>query len=100
MKQAISSWVALRAGAVGNELLIGLTLAIVVLPQAVAFSTTLAGLTSYFGLYCAVWGVLFTALLNPSRVFTAGPTAPSRPSSASRCCRSRRNSGPTTSAAR
>lgn len=75
MKQAVYSWVALRAGAVGSELLIGLTLAIVVLPQAVAFSTTLAGLPSYFGLYCAVWGVLFTALLNPSRVFHGGPNS-------------------------
>ena len=65
MKQALSSWlVALRAGTVGNDLLIGLTLAIVVLPQAVAFSTTLAGLPSYFGIYCAIWGVLFTALLS------------------------------------
>lgn len=75
MKQALSSWMALRSGAVGNELLIGLTLAIVVLPQAVAFSTTLAGLPSYFGIYCAIWGVLFTALLNPSRVFHGGPNS-------------------------
>jgi SulP family sulfate permease len=58
-----------------NELLIGLTLAIVVLPQAIAFSTTLAGLPPYFGIYVAVWGVLFTAFLNPSRVFHGGPNS-------------------------
>ncbi len=59
--------------AVRNNLLVGLTLAVVTLPQAIAFSTTLAGLPPHFGIYAAVWGVLFTALLNPSRVFSGGP---------------------------
>jgi SulP family sulfate permease len=59
--------------ALRNNLLVGLTLAVVTLPQAIAFSTTLAGLPPHFGLYAAVWGVLFTALLNPSRVFSGGP---------------------------
>ena len=54
-------------------LLVGLTLAVVTLPQAVAFSITLAGLPPHFGIYAAIWGVLFTALLNPSRVFHGGP---------------------------
>src|SRR4029453_16518417 len=27
----------------------------------------------HFGIYAAIWGVLFTALLNPSRVFSGGP---------------------------
>jgi len=56
-----------------GNLLIGLTLAVVTVPQAIAFSTTLAGLPPHFGLYAAIWGVLFTALLNPSRVFSGGP---------------------------
>ena len=51
----------------------GLTLAVVTLPQAIAFSTTLAGLPPHFGIYAAIWGVLFTALLNPSHVFSGGP---------------------------
>ncbi|MDB5921563.1 MAG: hypothetical protein JWN13_499 [Betaproteobacteria bacterium] len=55
------------------NLLVGLTLAVVTLPQAIAFSTTLAGLPPHFGIYAAIWGVLFTALLNPSRVFSGGP---------------------------
>ncbi len=56
-----------------SNLLIGLTLAVVTLPQAIAFSTTLAGLPPHFGIYAAIWGVLFTALLNPSSVFSGGP---------------------------
>lgn len=56
-----------------GNLLVGLTLAVVTLPQAIAFSTTLAGLPPHFGIYAAIWGVLFTAVLNPSRVFSGGP---------------------------
>ncbi|MFT6913786.1 MAG: SulP family sulfate permease [Motiliproteus sp.] len=59
----------------GNDLLIGLTLAVVVLPQAIAFSTTLAGVPPHFGIYAAIWGALFTALLNPSKVFHGGPNS-------------------------
>ena len=55
------------------NLLVGLTLAVVTLPQAIAFSTTLAGLPPHFGIYAAIWGVLFTAMLNPARVFSGGP---------------------------
>jgi len=58
-----------------NETLVAVTLAIVVLPQAIAFSTTLAGVPPYFGIYSAIWGVLFTALLNSSRVFHGGPNS-------------------------
>src|SRR5918911_3106435 len=61
------------APALRANLLIGLTLAVVTLPQAIAFSTTLAGLPPHFGIYAAIWGVLFTALFNPSRVFSGGP---------------------------
>jgi sulfate permease, SulP family len=56
-----------------SNMLVGLTLAVVTLPQAIAFSTTLAGLPPHFGIYAAIWGVLFTALLNPSSVFSGGP---------------------------
>ncbi len=47
-----------------GNLLVGLTLAVVTLPQAIAFSTTLAGLPPHFGIYAAIWGVLLTALLD------------------------------------
>src|SRR5918992_4146123 len=58
---------------INGHLVVGLTLALVTLPQAVAFSVTLAGVPPHFGIYAAIWGVLFCALLNPSRVFTGGP---------------------------
>src|SRR5262245_14203142 len=59
--------------ALRSNALVGLTLAVVTLPQAIAFSTTLAGLPPHFGIYAAIWGVLFTAMLNPARVFSGGP---------------------------
>ena len=52
---------------------VGLTLALVTIPQAVAFSVTLAGVPPHFGINAAIWGVLFCALLNPSRIFHGGP---------------------------
>jgi SulP family sulfate permease len=58
---------------VSGNLVVGLTLALVTLPQAVAFSVTLAGVPPHFGIYAAIWGVLFCALLNPSRIFHGGP---------------------------
>ncbi|HYI28920.1 MAG TPA: SulP family inorganic anion transporter [Bradyrhizobium sp.] len=56
-----------------GNLVVGLTLAVVTLPQAVAFSVTLAGVPPHFGIYAAIWGVLFCTLLNPSRIFHGGP---------------------------
>src|SRR5688572_8255007 len=55
------------------HLVVGLTLALVTLPQAVAFSVTLAGVPPHFGIYAAIWGVLFCTMLNPSRIFHGGP---------------------------
>jgi SulP family sulfate permease len=58
---------------INGNLVVGLTLALVTLPQAVAFSVTLAGVPPHFGIYAAIWGVLFCAILNPSPVFHGGP---------------------------
>src|ERR671915_809982 len=58
---------------INGHLVVGLTLALVTLPQAVAFSVTLAGVPPHFGIYAAIWGVLFCVLLNPSPVFHGGP---------------------------
>src|SRR3954467_8324819 len=63
-----------RPGVWTQHLVVGLTLALVTLPQEVAFSVTLAGVPPHFGIYAAIWGVLFCALLNPSPVFHGGPT--------------------------
>lgn len=57
-----------------HSLLPGLNLAIVVLPQAIAFSI-LAGVPPHFGIYCAIYGVLITSLLNPSTRFHGGPNS-------------------------
>src|SRR3954469_19622952 len=62
-----------RPGVWTQHLVVGLTLALVTLPQAVAFSVTLAGVPPHFGIYAAIWGVLFCAMLNPSPVFHGGP---------------------------
>src|SRR3982751_5758675 len=62
-----------RPGVWTQHLVVGLTLALVPLPQAVAFSVTLAGVPPHFGIYAAIWGVLLCALLNPSPVFHGGP---------------------------
>jgi SulP family sulfate permease len=57
-----------------HALLPGFNLAIVVLPQAVAFSF-LAGVPPQFGIYCAIYGVLITCLVNPSSRFHGGPNS-------------------------
>jgi sulfate permease, SulP family len=56
-----------------GNLVVGLVLALVTLPQAVAFSVTLAGVPPHFGIYAAIWGVLFCTMLNPSPIFHGGP---------------------------
>jgi sulfate permease, SulP family len=56
------------------SLLPGLNLAIVVLPQAIAFSI-LAGVPPHFGIYCAIYGVLITSMVNPSSRFHGGPNS-------------------------
>ena len=70
---ALADGLARMLPALRSNVLVGLTLAVVTLPQAIAFSTTLAGLPPHFGIYAAIWGVLFTAMLNPARVFSGGP---------------------------
>lgn len=52
----------------------GFNLAIIVLPQAIAFSI-LAGVPPHFGLYCAIYGVLIVAFINPSYRFHGGPNS-------------------------
>jgi SulP family sulfate permease len=59
---------------IGHCTLSGFNLAIVVLPQAIAFSF-LAGVPPQFGIYCAIYGVLITSLVNPSSRFHGGPNS-------------------------
>jgi len=58
-----------------TNILAGLTLAVVVLPQAIAFSTALAGVPPEYGIYSAILGAFIIALLNPSKSFLGGPNS-------------------------
>lgn len=59
-------------GVVRADLMAGLTGAIVVLPQALAFAT-LAGLPPHYGLYCAMVPCVVAALFGSSRLMVTGP---------------------------
>ncbi|KAJ1569213.1 hypothetical protein HK405_008361 [Cladochytrium tenue] len=53
----------------------GVTVGIVVVPQALAYAGKLAALPPQFGLYCGLSGVLWYALFATSKDATIGPTA-------------------------
>ncbi len=59
-------------GVVRADLWAGLTGAVVVLPQALAFAT-LAGLPPHYGLYCAMLPCIVAALFGSSRLMVTGP---------------------------
>lgn len=61
-----------QPGAIRADLLAGLTGAIVVLPQGVAFAT-LAGMPPQYGLYSAMVPCLIAALFGSSRLMVTGP---------------------------
>ena len=59
-------------GALRADLMAGLTGAVVVLPQGVAFAT-LAGLPPQYGLYAAMLPCIVAALFGSSRLMVTGP---------------------------
>jgi SulP family sulfate permease len=61
-----------QPGTVRADLLAGLTGAVVVLPQAMAFAT-LAGLPPQYGLYAAMLPCIVAALFGSSRLMVTGP---------------------------
>ncbi|MGE0803374.1 MAG: SulP family inorganic anion transporter [Lautropia sp.] len=61
-----------QPGAIRADLLAGLTGAVVVLPQGVAFAT-LAGMPPQYGLYAAMVPCIVAALFGSSRVMVTGP---------------------------
>lgn len=61
-----------QAGTVRADLLAGLTGAVVVLPQGLAFAT-LAGMPPQYGLYAAMLPCLVAALFGSSRLMVSGP---------------------------
>jgi len=61
-----------KPGALRSDLLAGLTGAVVVLPQGVAFAT-LAGMPAQYGLYAAMVPCVVAALFGSSRLMVTGP---------------------------
>lgn len=74
MSRLIPEWYSelRRPGVVRADLAAGLTGAIVVLPQALAFAT-LAGMPPQYGLYTAIVPCIVAALLGSSRLMVTGP---------------------------
>ncbi|KAJ3164749.1 hypothetical protein HK101_000378 [Irineochytrium annulatum] len=58
-----------------GDLIAGLTVGLVVIPQAIAYSTKLAGLPAQYGLYTSFVGVLIYAPFATSKDVTIGPTS-------------------------
>lgn len=64
----------LRPRAVGRDALVGLTGAVLALPQSIAYAL-IAGLPAAYGLYAAVVPVIVACLWGSSRHLIGGPTA-------------------------
>ncbi|KAJ3324359.1 hypothetical protein HDU76_013439 [Blyttiomyces sp. JEL0837] len=58
-----------------GDLIAGITVGMVVIPQAIAYATKLANLPAQYGLYTSFFGVLIYALFATSKDVTIGPTA-------------------------
>lgn len=67
------SWPRANARTIGADLLAGLTGAIVVLPQGVAFAT-IAGMPPQYGLYASIVPTIIAALFGSSWHLVAGPS--------------------------
>src|SRR5215510_5565446 len=56
------------------DLIAGITLASFVLPESMAYAT-LAGVPTYFGIYCCLAGGLFFAFFTTAKQVAVGPTS-------------------------
>ena len=71
----VSNWLpAYKKSFIRWDMVAGITLASFVLPESMAYAT-LAGLPTYFGIYCCLAGGLFFALFTTSRQNAVGPTS-------------------------
>jgi SulP family sulfate permease len=68
------SWWPLRAGTVRADLIAGITVALVLIPQSMAYAQ-LAGLPAYYGLYAAFLPGIVAALWGSSAQLATGPVA-------------------------
>ena len=67
-------WPEVNAGTLKDDLLAGLTVALVAIPQSLAYAQ-LAGVPAYYGLYATLIPVIVGALLGSSRLLSTGPVA-------------------------
>jgi high affinity sulfate transporter 1 len=71
----ITGWLpSYRKSYLGWDLIAGITLASFVLPESMAYAT-LAGVPTYFGIYCCIAGGLLFALFTSSKHVAVGPTS-------------------------
>lgn len=68
------SWWPLRSGTVRADLVAGITVALVLIPQSMAYAQ-LAGLPAYYGLYAAFLPGIIAALWGSSAQLATGPVA-------------------------
>lgn len=68
------AWFPLRPASVRADLLAGLTVALLAIPQALAYAQ-LAGVPAYYGLYAALIPTVIGALFGSSAVLSTGPVA-------------------------
>ncbi len=67
-------WFPLRQGAIRADLIAGISVALVLIPQSMAYAQ-LAGLPAYYGLYAAFLPGIVAALLGSSAQLATGPVA-------------------------
>jgi len=71
----IAGWLpSYRRSFLGWDLIAGITLASFVLPESMAYAT-LAGVPTYYGIYCCISGGLLFALFTSSKHVAVGPTS-------------------------
>ena len=68
------NWFPLKAGILRADLLAGIAVALVLIPQSMAYAQ-LAGLPAYYGLYAAFLPVLVGAMWGSSAQLATGPVA-------------------------
>src|SRR5688572_15884222 len=68
------SWFPLPAGALRSDVVAGITVGLVLVPQSLAYAQ-LAGLPPYYGLYASLLPVVIGALWGSSRQLATGPVA-------------------------
>ena len=68
------NWFPLQPGALKADLIAGLTVSLLVIPQALAYAQ-LAGVPAYYGLYAALLPTIIGALFGSSALLSTGPVA-------------------------